>query len=369
MSQSSSDADRIERDLNTTRSRLGSHLSELQDRLSPGQMIDDAMSYFRGSDGADFGRNLLESVRANPLPAALTGIGLAWLMATGSRPGAVSQTSSGTLPASGTLPTSGGGTSRVRVYGVGETASQGGYADMEARVRLAEQSVVRGQDEAEPTYTSRLDDARGQAMGLKRQAQETAQSYGQRIGDALASAKQSIVEGAHDLRDQASDAASSLGGTAQGAMRSVSGAGQRMGGAVGQTGGNLMSGLMESPVLLGALGLAAGALLGALLPQSDQEEAALGGIAGQARDTARDLAQQAMDRGGSVAQTVLAKGRESAEAQGLTGGKSAGSLVDAALSGELAGSAKQVVQDVLRAGDEGVRKDVLGKGGSPTSAS
>jgi len=361
MSQSSSDADRIERDLNTTRSRLGSHLSELQDRLSPGQMIDDAMSYFRGSDGADFGRNLLESVRANPLPAALTGIGLAWLMATGSRPGAVSQTSSGTLPASG-------GTSRVRVYGIGETASQGGYADMEARVRLAEQSVVRSQDEAEPTYTSRLDDARGQAMGLKRQAEETAQSYGQRISDALASAKQSIVEGAHDLRDQVGDAASSLGGTAQGAMRSIGGAGQRMGGAVGQTGGNLMSGLMESPVLLGALGLAAGALLGALLPQSDQEEAALGGIAGQARDTARDLAQQAMDRGGSVAQTVLAKGRESAEAQGLTGGKSTGSLVDAALSGELAGSAKQVVQDVLRAGDEGVRKDVLGKGGSPASA-
>ncbi len=362
MSQSSSDADRIERDLNTTRSRLGSHLSELQDRLSPGQMIDDAMSYFRGSDGADFGRNLLESVRANPLPAALTGIGLAWLMATGSRPGAVSQTSSGTLPASG-------GTSRVRVYGVGETASQGGYADMEARVRLAEQSVVRSQDEAEPTYTSRLDDARGQAMGLKRQAEETAQSYGQRISDALASAKQGIIEGAHDLRDQVGDAASSLGGTAQGAMRSIGGASQRMGGAVGQTGGNLMSGLMESPVLLGALGLAAGALLGALLPQSDQEEAALGGIAGQARDTARDLAQQAMDRGGSVAQTVLAKGRESAEAQGLMGGKSAGSLVDAALSGELAGSAKQVVQDVLRVGDEGVRKDVLGKGGSPASAS
>ena len=368
MSQSSFDADRIERDLNTTRSRLGSHLSELQDRLSPGQMIDDAMSYFRGSDGADFGRNLLESVRANPLPAALTGIGLAWLMATGSRPGAVSQTSSSTLPMSGTLPAS-GDASRVRVYGVGETASQGGYADMEARVRLAEQGVVRSQDEAEPTYTSRLDDARGQAMGLKRQAEETAQSYGQRISDALASAKQSIVEGAHDLRDQVGDAASSLGGSAQGAMRSIGGAGQRMGGAVGQTGGNLMSGLMESPVLLGALGLAAGALLGALLPQSDQEEAALGGIAGQARDTARDLAQQAMDRGGSVAQTVLSKGRESAEAQGLMGGKSAGSLVDAALSGELAGSAKQVVQDVLRAGDEGVRKDVLGKGGSPASAS
>ena len=39
---------RIEQDLDRTRARLGSHLSELQDRLSPGQVLDDLMGYFRG---------------------------------------------------------------------------------------------------------------------------------------------------------------------------------------------------------------------------------------------------------------------------------------------------------------------------------
>ena len=97
MSDNTSDPGRIERDLDATRSRLGSHLSELQDRLSPGQVLDDAMKYFRGSEGADFGRNLLDSVRANPLPAALTGIGLAWLMASGPRTGTANPALAGAL--------------------------------------------------------------------------------------------------------------------------------------------------------------------------------------------------------------------------------------------------------------------------------
>jgi hypothetical protein len=61
----------------------------------------------------------------------------------------------------------------------------------------------------------------------------------------------------------------------------------------------------ESPVLLGALGLAAGALLGALLPQTDQKEAALGGIASQARDAATNLAQGAMESGKQVGRPPL----------------------------------------------------------------
>jgi hypothetical protein len=87
MSDTSNPA-RIERDLDATRSRLGSHLSELQDRLSPGQVLDELMGYFRGNEGAAFGRNLVDSVRGNPMPAALTGIGLAWLMASNPHSGA-----------------------------------------------------------------------------------------------------------------------------------------------------------------------------------------------------------------------------------------------------------------------------------------
>ena len=359
----SSDPSRIERELDSTRSRLGSHLSELQDRLSPGQVLDDLMGYFRGSEGGDFARNLMDSVRGNPMPAALTGIGLAWLMAANPRPGATTQPSSGT--------------GRVRVYGGSPGFSQGGYDAMAARVRAAEQSTERQQGEAEQAYTTRFDEARGHAIGLVRHAQESSDSFGQRIKDALGAAQQTVVEGAHDLRDQVSGAAGSLGAAAQGAAQSVGNAAQSVGSAAqaaaqhaggvltqggqatGQAGSNLIATLAESPVLLGALGLAAGALL----PQSDQEERALGGVAGQARDAARSLAQEAVDRGGRVATAVLDKGRDSVQSHGLAGSQSPGKMMDAAMSGELAGGAKQVVQDVLQAGDEAVRKEVLGQQG------
>ena len=68
MAEPTTDTGRFERDLDQTRARLGSHLTELQDRLSPGQVLDDLMGYFRGSEGAAFGRSLLDNVRGNPMP-------------------------------------------------------------------------------------------------------------------------------------------------------------------------------------------------------------------------------------------------------------------------------------------------------------
>ena len=363
MSQSSSDPGRIERDLDQTRARLDSRLSELQDRLSPGQMLDDVMAYFRGSEGADFGRNLLGSVRGNPLPVAVTGIGLAWLMAAGPRGGAA-----------GRPATPGGGD--VRVHPRSPAFDDGGHEAMAGRLRSAEQDVARTPHEEEHAHAARLDQARGQAIGLARHAQETTESFGQRIRDVLASAAGSLGATAHDLRDQAgaatgaaAGAVSSLGaglkGGAQLAGGAAQGAAQRAGSALsqggqasGQAGSSLLAALTDSPVLLGALGVAAGALLGALLPQSEREGAALGDVAGQARDTARTLARQAVDGGTHVTQAVLDAGRDSADAHGPAGGKSVGQLVDAALSGDLAGEARQAASEILRAGDEAVRKEL-----------
>ena len=82
MSDRTTDPEHIESDLEHTRSRLDSRLTELGERLSPGQLLDEAMQYFRTSQGAAFASNLGETVRERPVPAALAGIGLAWLAAT-----------------------------------------------------------------------------------------------------------------------------------------------------------------------------------------------------------------------------------------------------------------------------------------------
>ena len=343
MANDASDPGRIERDLDQTRSRLGSHLTELQDRLSPGQVIDDLMAYFRGSDGAEFGRNLAGSVRDNPLPAALTGIGLAWLMASNPNP----------KP----NPANGG------------SASYRGQDTFDARLRTAERRVSRQPDEAEHAYAARLDNARGQALGIAREPSDTDQSFGVRVKEAMSKGRQAASDGAHSLRDTAGDAAGAVGGALSSAGGMAQSAAQRVGGALsqggqsaGQAGGNLVTSVTENPMLLGALGLAAGALLGSLLPQSENEEDLLGGVAGQARSTARGLTDTAMERGGNVAQAVLDAGKDSAQQRGLTEGKSAGGMVDAALGGDLAKDAKTVAQEALKAGDKAIHEQVLGQG-------
>jgi Protein of unknown function (DUF3618). len=60
------DTSRLEDDLRVTRARMGNRLTELQEHLTPGQLLDDVLAYFRDSGGADFGRNLMTSVRTNP---------------------------------------------------------------------------------------------------------------------------------------------------------------------------------------------------------------------------------------------------------------------------------------------------------------
>ena len=350
MSSTSNDPGRLERELEQTRTRLDGHLSELQ-QLSPGQLLDDAMRYFRGKEGAEFGRNLAQNMRGNPIPAAITGIGLTWLMASNPRPRAATSPSA-----------------------VNPSFSLGGHAAMTARVRTAEQGVVRRHDEAEQTYTERLDDARGRALGLARHEQDTSESFSHRIAHALSAAQQIVTERVHDLQGQAGAAAGSVGSFASSVGHSVGDAAQRAGGAMaqsgrasGQAGGNLIAALTESPVLLGALGLAAGALLGALVPQSEHEEAALGQLAGQARERARSLAETAVDGGAHVAQAVLDKGRESMQAHGLADSKSPGGLVNAALSGNLSGKAKQVAEELLDAGEAAVRKEIETKTTEPAS--
>lgn len=71
--------DQIEHDLANTRQHLEHTLGELQRRLDPSILTQRAVTEMR-ENGALFGRNLGATLRDNPLPAAMLGISVAWLM-------------------------------------------------------------------------------------------------------------------------------------------------------------------------------------------------------------------------------------------------------------------------------------------------
>jgi ElaB/YqjD/DUF883 family membrane-anchored ribosome-binding protein len=235
---------------------------------------------------------------------------------------------------------------------LGSTTSPASWAtnnEFNRHIRSAEEGVSRESNETESSFRARLDDARAKVLGLTRDAQDTAETFGKRVQDAIASAGQNAMETARNLGANAGEAANQV-------TDAVGASGQ----AAQQMAENLLSTVSENPVLLGAIGLAVGAVLGALVPQSEQEQGALGDVGRQARESVSGLAQEAVDRGAAVARQVVDAGRESMARQGLAD-KSPGHFVDEAIKGNLVGSVGEIAQDALKAGESAIRKEGMGQ--------
>lgn len=321
------ETDQIERDLARTRARMDNRLDELQGRLSPGQLVNDAFAYFKGGDGADFTQEVISKLKANPLPALLTGVGLAWLMASSGRQSAAS--------------------------------SRGSYQpDLTSRLRDAEAQTVRLPDEHVDVHAARLDDARGRVLGITRNSSDTDTSYSQRIKDAVASATQRVRETAHDLSASASHVAGSIGERAQNHAYATQ---EGMTSMVRSTRDTLAS-ATSNPFALGAVAALVGIVAGSLIPTTEEEEHALGATADKLRSAGRDLAQDVVDRGTRVASEALGAVKDSAEAHGLTGDKPVGEMVADLKSGALAGAVKQVAGEAVSAGKDSVQTHLASSG-------
>lgn len=70
----------IERDIERTRERISATASALQDDLRPENLLALAADRLKSENVKTFYRNLGCSIRDNPLPLALTGVGITWLM-------------------------------------------------------------------------------------------------------------------------------------------------------------------------------------------------------------------------------------------------------------------------------------------------
>ena len=74
----------LEREADVARTELEHTLEALEQRLSPGAIVDQVMRLAR-QNGGEFGSNLVTQVRNNPLPTLLVSAGLTWLMAASKR--------------------------------------------------------------------------------------------------------------------------------------------------------------------------------------------------------------------------------------------------------------------------------------------
>jgi hypothetical protein len=211
--------------------------------------IGDKMNETRGT--------LVDTVRNNPVPAAIMGVGLAWLLMNRSK----------------SSKERGGGSA-----GAGASAKGGQLLETAKHAVSDAGSAVSG-------ATRQVSDATGRRL---QQVADAAGNAVHGVADATASIAHGASDAASRLADQASDAAASV---AEGVKRVEAG---------------FQTQLKENPLALGAAALAIGAVVGFSLPSTLREDALMGetrdrlleqagGAAHDAVTLASHLADQALE--------------------------------------------------------------------------
>ena len=285
----------IEREIEQDRRRIEAKIGAIQEKLSPGQLIDEAIAYAKGHGGGEFVSNLRTSAVANPLPVALVGIGLAWLMAkpatSSSIPSRTTDVEFPLAPVSGDVRRS---RSAVRdgdkFYSHFEDAAGKNFRALadETGHRAGHfiddaGNTFRGFSDASGKQVDRIMDEAGNALDA---ASGWAASTWNSLADAASSLTSSVTGGSSSLRNAASE---SLGSIQDQSAR---------------LNDMLQTAFRDRPLVGGALAFAFGAAIGAALPRTEQEDALMGEAASDVRKTVKAEADKVVDRGSEIASKV-----------------------------------------------------------------
>jgi hypothetical protein len=259
--------DEILAEIERTRSDMDATLNAIENRLTPGQLVDQGIDYLRNSGANEFVANLGGSVKHNPLPVALVGIGLAWLMAAGRKPGD---------------------------YGYSSYDTDFG-----------------------PSTTDKL---RSRASDTLNRASETMSSAKQSFSQTAQSAKQSLSQTAQSFGQSAQSAKQSLAGTAQSMRERASSMSQSARQQVDRAKGGFEYMLREQPLVLGAIGLAIGAAVAAMAPRTRKEDEMMGEARDRLLDEAAEAGKERLERAQHVATAGKDAAKKEAERQGMSRG-------------------------------------------------
>ncbi|MEK0084440.1 DUF3618 domain-containing protein [Benzoatithermus flavus] len=399
--EGSSDTNRIERDLEHTRSRLDATIDALQQKLSPGQMVDEAFAWFREGGGAEFGRNLARTVRDHPMPVALIGVGLAWLAVSSARErsGGSYDSSRGAEPYDRDERSRGYVGRETPAYGPRAYAGSSygatvphqpmpyeaaAYEDLATKARDAGSRVERRTGESEESYRERVYAAKASVLGVTRQASESLSAFVDRVETALSAAADRFRQAAQRAGDMASDMAERVTSTAssmssragdtadrgKAGLRSLYGYGQSAAYGVRDSasyaawrardvGSRTADYLQDQPLLMGVLGVTVGAILGMLIPPTRYEREMLGSIRQDFKEQAREMAGQAGQGVMRAAEAMLDTAHDAARREGLADMSPSGVVAGARQQvADAAGRVRTVVEETVTAGREALEREL-----------
>ncbi len=316
-----SNAEQLERETEQTRAQIADTLDELRACMTPGRVLDQLADRVSGGAAVAFARNLKDQAVNNPLPIALVGAGLAWLMLSrrqsdGSfihRPGerlrnAVSDAAENVRNAvdrAGQAASAKGAEWNERASGLSEDASEG----LSSTTERAKQAATEATNSVAETVTSMAD-------ATQRRAARNADSVRESAASAANSARDTAMQAAESLRGSAGAMSDAMQRTASAGYEAVADSTRRTAGALSestkavgnrtlQSGSAFLDFCREQPMVLAGLGLFAGAVIGALLPTSETEDQLMGEVSDRVKEYAGDLASEQYDSAKKVGERAL----------------------------------------------------------------
>jgi hypothetical protein len=214
---------------------------------------------------------LVATIKANPVPAALTGIGLGWLYMH-----RVSNGSSGSRPQGQVSSYRSGGSTAYGIYGAGGTYAPGGRE-------------TSGSDGGMGAMVGRAQETAGRVAGQTQQ----------RVGEAV----DQVQETAGDVVDQVQETAGQVVGQVQEQASRARGFFERQ--------------LEENPLAVGAAGIALGAALGMAVSPSPREDRLFGQSRDRLMGRAQEITHDTLQKVEHVVDEVQSTAKKEAQEQSL----------------------------------------------------
>ena len=277
----------IEREVEAQRQRIESTIGEIREKLSPGQLVDEILAHTKDG-GQQFVGNLGRTATANPLPTALLGVSLAWLMF-------------------GQKQDSGHSGQHTGQYG-------GHYASPSLAKVTGDglQRVSHAQDEIGDWYSEFIDESgkkyRAKSNELGHRAGHFMDETGKQVSgfmDEAGRQVESFRDEAGNVLDQSMgwaaktwhDAAEGVSHTMQQASDGAAQLSSDMRQQASRMADGTMKAFQDQPLIAGALAFAAGAALAAALPSTRQEDEAVGEYADGIKRDATHAASDMYEKG------------------------------------------------------------------------
>ena len=229
----------IEHDIERTRAEMDDTIDALKRKFSPEEMVDQAADYMRNHTG-DIMMNFGQTLKENPVPLALVGLGIGWLLISGKSDSRRQSTSS----------------SDDDTY----ESYYEGYSQSSHKVQPSSISATAAK-KASAAYE-----------GISDKVAEAVDEISAKTSAAVDSLSARACSTMDDLSDRAGSAYDATKATAQ-----------------------------QHPLVLGAIGLAVGIAAAMLLPRTRQEDASIGEMRDRMVEQVKEAGKETLQKAKDVA--------------------------------------------------------------------